>query len=350
MRSSRRPLRIPLLALALLTAGSVRAGEGRLELNHAKAVTGDESLGDAPGYPVTLKLAGAYVLTGPLTPPPKTSALEIAARGIDIDLHGQSIAGIATCTAGSCSSSSDSAIFMDPRLDGATIANGFVRGFGGDCLQLGRSSRVERLHIFDCGEDGIEVGAASDVRTSTVQRVGRHGIFFAEARGSYGENVISETALAQASGASVSGGSAVLGNACEDGRCSARAARRYYLTLGIFAGDAVLSACAPGFHTASALELRDTSNLEYALFLGDVETDSGRGPISNNSGWVRTGEAASSTSNCSGWTTDLSGPTGFRVILRPPSDWNLAGTQLSPWQSSAPASCSLPTNVWCIED
>jgi hypothetical protein len=103
---------------------------------------------------------------------------------------------------------------------------------------------------------------------------------------------------------------------------------------------------------ASALELQDTSNLEYALLLGDVETDSGSGPISNNSGWVRTGQDASTTENCNNWTSASASHTGRRMILRFPSEWNDPATQLSPWEVTIPQSCApaSATNVWCIED
>jgi hypothetical protein len=247
-----------LLSVAPLAA---RAGEGRIELNHVSALSGDASLGDQAGYPVTLRLGTSFVLTGPLTPPAKTNAIEIQAHGVHIDLGGHAIAGTASCAPGACSATGDAGISIAAAVEGSSIANGSIRGFGGDCLRLGGSARVRDLHVFDCGEDGIEVGAGSDVHANTVQRVARHGIHFAGQTGTYAENVVSDMATSDPTGVSVSRG--------------------------------------------------------Y---------------------------------NCNNWTTGDNSATGLRIILRFPTSWNLAGTQLAPWQASAPAGCGAATNVWCIED
>jgi hypothetical protein len=349
--STRRTRGLAAAVLVFSCPLAAAAADGRIEIDHARAIAGKVTSGDTPGYPVILNAPGSFVLTGPLTPPNKTAAILITARDVHLDLNGFSIQGSFTCAPGACTPIEGTGIATSLGDGGNTwVGNGFVRGFGTDCVQLSSSSRVVGLHVFDCGNDGIEVADDCDVSESTIQRVGRHGIFFSKGVGTYRENVVSDVASVDATGLSVFRGTAIRGNVCEDHRCSRRAMRRYYLTTGIATGSQTLTACAGGFHMASALELRDTSALEYAIELGDVEGDSGRGPISNNSGWVRTGLASSATENCSNWTSAAAAQTGFKLILRAPANWNVAATQLSPWQASAAGACNLATNVWCVED
>jgi hypothetical protein len=349
--SLRRAARTVALAAVAAAAASAWATDGRIELNHLRVLAGNVTPGDTPGYPVTLSRPGAYLLTGPLSAPAKTSAILVTAPDVRIDLNGNTISGGFACAPGACAPVSGSGIETNVDLGGSVwVENGVVRGFGSDCVQVWTGSRVARLHVFDCGEDGIEAGQGSEVRENTIQRIGRHGIFFSKNEGTYGENVISGVATAQVTGVSVFRGTAIAGNLCDDDRCSTHALRRYYLSTGIGTGATAPAVCAAGFHMASAFELRDTSQLEYFIPLGDAEADSGRGPVSNNSGWVHTGDASSTTTNCSGFTSAAAAQTGYRMILRFPTNWNDPATQLSPWQASAAVACNLATNVWCIED
>src|SRR5258708_6276766 len=75
----------------------------------------------------------------------------------------------------------------------------------------------------------------------------------------------------------------------------AEAKTKYYLTRGTFQGNAVLTACAGGYHPASLWEIRDTSNLQYDTSRGVTQADSGSGPPSEAWGWIRTGSSSNST-------------------------------------------------------
>jgi hypothetical protein len=349
-----REIRAPLFLAALLAAVATAASAngGRIELGHERALAGVPEIGDAPGYPVTIRVAGAYVLTSALTPPAKTSAITVRARDVEIDLNGHAIRGSFACASGACSVGTGSGIETAPGDGGGTtVRDGVVRGFGTDCVQVGEGSRVARLHVADCGEDGIEVGPGSEVRESTIQRAGRHGVFVERGAAAIADNTIFDTARGDALGAAVSGGVALGGNLCASGHCSPRGARRYYLTSDSVLGDAVLAACAEGFHPASALELRDPSALEYAPHLGRSDADSGRGPVSAQSGWVRTGQASSTAENCSAFTSASNLEDGRVIRLLPPQSWGTAAaTQLSPWQANATNACNAQRPVWCIED
>ena len=103
---------------------------------------------------------------------------------------------------------------------------------------------------------------------------------------------------------------------------------------------------------ASLWEILDPSNLRYNTALGFMTSDSGFGPPSELSGWIRTGYAATSDStagrsNCNAWTSTSVGDLGTAVELS--SSWNDAATVASPWVAGQ-NSCNVNTRVWCMQD
>jgi hypothetical protein len=136
--------------------------------------------------------------------------------------------------------------------------------------------------------------------------------------------------------------------------------RRFYQTNGEYNGSQALAACASGYHMVSLWEIFDTSNLRYDTTLGATSDDSGSGPPSSISGWIRTG-ASSATgaaafipghANCGtlsgAWTSASSSIRGSAVHLH--ALWDLTNvTVISPWEPSA-LSCDHPTRVWCMQD
>ena len=72
--------------------------------------------------------------------------------------------------------------------------------------------------------------------------------------------------------------------------------RAFYLTGTRHTGDEAdgtdgngAGVCANGYHFASMFEILDVSNLRYDVDRGFLQADSGQGPPSNWSGWIRTG-------------------------------------------------------------
>jgi len=126
--------------------------------------------------------------------------------------------------------------------------------------------------------------------------------------------------------------------------------RHYYLhTAAQYATDA-LSACASGYHMASLWEMLDTSHLQYNTALGDMAGDSGSGPPTVFSGWVRTGYnsnngATAGQANCNGWTST----SGSGTVVSLPSNWTIAPQDIHVWTVGT-SSCGLPSDVWCVED
>jgi hypothetical protein len=140
-------------------------------------------------------------------------------------------------------------------------------------------------------------------------------------------------------------------------------ARMFYLSKTTVQGNAPLSTCSSGYHMASLWEIYNVSELKYDTMLGFTQDDSGNGPPAgagvNVSGWVRTGNWASSVgpagaSNCTNWKSNSSHDTGSAVYLNPQWSqptawqniviWSWMGTQTTGW------SCSEKQRVWCVQD
>jgi hypothetical protein len=142
------------------------------------------------------------------------------------------------------------------------------------------------------------------------------------------------------------------GNAAAPAKSTAPV-RGYYLTPGTFDGSHALSACVPGYHMASIYEVHEPSNLRYDTNLGVNEDDSGLGPPSLHTGWMRTGfnalfNTGAGFDNCRAWTSNSSGDNGTNVYLE--LDFiGSSGVTTAPWlgQSSL---CSRALQVWCVQD
>src|SRR5262249_22472005 len=83
----------------LTVCGSVLHAEDGLTLIDQKAVmAGKVTAGDAPGFPVTISQPGSYRLSGNLVvPDPGTTAVEITADNVTLDLNGFAIMGPNVC-------------------------------------------------------------------------------------------------------------------------------------------------------------------------------------------------------------------------------------------------------------
>jgi len=152
-------------------------------------------------------------------------------------------------------------------------------------------------------------------------------------------------------------------------------ARGFYLTPNLFPPSGAVHACTAGYHmaslwVASLWEIFNVSTLKYNTQLGSAQADSGSGPPSNQSGWIRTGWSASKNStpgqaNCNGWTDNSYGDYGSAVYLL--NSWPhtsvtaeySADSPIAPWANQFQAvpqnginaySCNVPLRVWCVQD
>lgn len=180
MREARTPSSSPLFhlltaALLLGLAAPAAAVDGVVEINQASAEAG-VTLGDAPGFPVTLMLRGSYRLTGELNVPADTSGIVIQNDSVHIDLNGFAIVG-----GGGVSGDGIATVTGAPR--DCRVSNGTVRNMARDGLRLGEHALVEDVMALDNGGDGIEAGESGTVRRSTSTGNGGVGILITGANG-----------------------------------------------------------------------------------------------------------------------------------------------------------------------
>jgi len=165
------------LVVCVALALPLYAVDGVVLINQNVALAGNVTPGDTPGFPVTISVTGSYKLSGNLTvPDANTTAILINADDVTIDLNGFSIIGPTVCGELSCPTGSGNGIaaFFHSHL---TVLNGVIRGMGssGVFFESSVSSRVEKIHAYSNGSDGITLGI--DIVTScTADLNGGDGI------------------------------------------------------------------------------------------------------------------------------------------------------------------------------
>ena len=131
------------LALSLAAAPG-RPSDGVIEINQAKALAGGVTPADAPGFPVTISLAGSYRLTSNLDVtviglPDSANTNAISIQGspakVSIDLNGFAILGPAICNGVTCLNTG-TGIGIECFSATTIIRNGVVSGMGGYGLVL----------------------------------------------------------------------------------------------------------------------------------------------------------------------------------------------------------------------
>ena len=237
----------PLIALLLLAlVGPALADNGRIEINEA-------SVAAAGGFPFTISQPGSYVLTSNLLVPPSSDGIVLMASDVTVDLNGFRIAGPAGCEP--MQDCGQSAIRSGTgQGHGVTVRNGIIRGFNDTCVELRDFAYVTDLVVRECGDHGISVGREGLVVNNRVSEFVQVGIEMTDPTSAYAHNVVS-SGIQGAS--AIVGGRATAGNLCGDGSCSARGARRFYLTQDFHDGSQAPGACDAGFHMASIWEILD---------------------------------------------------------------------------------------------
>src|SRR5882724_6466568 len=98
MKTSKHWL-IALPAALIVIALPTYAVDGVVLINQAAALAGNVTPGDMPGFPVTISAPGSYRLSGNLTVPnANTTAIELTADNVSIDLNGFSNIGPVVCS------------------------------------------------------------------------------------------------------------------------------------------------------------------------------------------------------------------------------------------------------------
>ncbi len=193
------------LLLAVLLASlhaSAHAVDGVILIDQAKALTGNLTPGDTPGFPVVISRSGSYRLSSNLTVAnADTTAVLISAPNVTLDLNGFAIAGPVTCSLSIGPTCSDRSIHEDdgigvdiaPGLGWAGIAvrNGQIRGLGGLGLRAGDDTwgmRMDDLSLINNGRGGMVVNGAVVSRTLVMANDGPgvqgHSVLLTESQAS----------------------------------------------------------------------------------------------------------------------------------------------------------------------
>jgi hypothetical protein len=130
--------------------------EGPIVITQQKALAGNVTQGDPPGFPIILSQSGAYVLGSNLTVPANTNGIHVNAYNVDIDMGGFTLSGDGVADFG----------LMTPYGEGR-IHNGFINRFKRTALFIRNSAWVvEDMKITRNGWSAID---ANGIRFLTVQ-------------------------------------------------------------------------------------------------------------------------------------------------------------------------------------
>jgi hypothetical protein len=164
-----------LIASALLWASSAAAVDGVIEINQAKADAGavNGSLASDPaGFPVVITQPGAYRLTGDLTvPDTSTTAIQVTAANVDIDLNGFAILGPYTYIGAPfiCSYGSGPGVHStSASATNVRVHDGTIRGVGGSGVALQGRSEISHVLAQENGGYGFIAGDRSIVSENRV--------------------------------------------------------------------------------------------------------------------------------------------------------------------------------------
>jgi hypothetical protein len=164
---------------AVAPAVPAHAVDGVKLINQTVAMNGTASPGDEPGFPVTISEPGSYRLSGNLVVrTATTTAIEITADDVTLDLNGFAIIGRPVCLApvgGSCIPTGIGIKGID--VDNVTVVNGSIRELGSHGIWLrGAGHRVERVRVMGNGDSGIHVGDQAIVAGNIAVGNGLDGI------------------------------------------------------------------------------------------------------------------------------------------------------------------------------
>jgi hypothetical protein len=191
-----------LITFALLVSAPVFAVDGVISIDQNHVLAGNITPGNAPGFPVTISQSGSYRLSGNLIVPNlNTTAIQITADFVTLDLNGFSIMGPAVCTSSpaKCPRPGNGIGVQavgdrTPGPRGVRILNGSVRGMGREgILMTGAGSFVEKVTVDSNAGGGMSV-AGSVIESAAIQN-GNFGIIATTVRDctatqNYGEGII----------------------------------------------------------------------------------------------------------------------------------------------------------------
>lgn len=146
---------------ALFMIAQAHAVDGVVLIDQNKALAGNVTAGDTPGYPITINTPGSYRLSSNLTVPASVNGIVFATDGVTLDLNGFTISG----PAGQFGITDDSV--ARSRI---AIRNGNVNGFSNSVRMLASNHVVvEGMMLSPQGSAiAVVVGGFSRLQRNTV--------------------------------------------------------------------------------------------------------------------------------------------------------------------------------------
>jgi len=182
-----KPLtRIVASAFSLIAIAAGANANAQATIDQGKALAGNVTPDDTPGFPITISEPGSYKLTSNLHVPSNVSGVEITASGVTLDLNGFVVSSRGMCVrnyvtyAVSCNGSGNER-GVDFMVGGNTLRNGKVRGFGFGVRYIA-GDLLENLQIEHNMFSGVATGATTNehartlIRGVRVELNGGHGI------------------------------------------------------------------------------------------------------------------------------------------------------------------------------
>jgi hypothetical protein len=165
------------LALALFTgpAANLYGVDGVVLIDQNRALAGNVTPGDTPGFPVTISQPGSYRLSGNLSVPSGQSAFQLATQNVSLDLNGFNITTPVQQPGGG-----GIAIVTNVSAAGIAIRNGTIEGFVTPFVLYGntpngfrscRSCVFEDLYLhwgYPGGSSSIDLGKYNRIRNVTA--------------------------------------------------------------------------------------------------------------------------------------------------------------------------------------
>jgi hypothetical protein len=148
-------------ALCVAVAASLATpafAAGEILLTHAKALAGNVTPGDAPGFPITLSKAGSYQFASVIHPTAGSIGIQVTSPDVTIDMNGFRLHGSGVAFHG-----------ITGGVASVTVRNGTITNFRFDGIHgTGTAWLIQDMRVEDNNRNGIVCGNFCLVDTAIV--------------------------------------------------------------------------------------------------------------------------------------------------------------------------------------
>lgn len=177
--------RLLLLLLLPLAGGLLAAAHASAQvvlIDQAKALAGNVTPGDAPGFPITISQPGSYRLGGSLTVDSvHQGAIRVTAPNVTLDLNGLVIRG-GRCGPERCTIGPPPTVGVQAEHGNFRLFNGTIENFGGVGVVVRGGALLDQLRVLNNGLEGVDLGGGARLSDSLVSRNERGGVLAAAGR------------------------------------------------------------------------------------------------------------------------------------------------------------------------